>query len=173
MSTDLEFNAYAQAAQRARVVAEIARDRFAPPRTMSALGSMAAHLDAAANAFDAVPPGAYEELPTEATEALFRADEIAAANPAGRFPAQLSEYVLVPLVDRELPFPARLDPVDVVRFAQREADLVRSLHRLHYDGDHQWQRTDDWLRQVFTVWQQHARLADEIRTDNARPSVRP
>ncbi|MGW0334297.1 hypothetical protein ACWD0J_20920 [Streptomyces sp. NPDC003011] len=162
-----------QAAHRARVVAEIARDRWADPATMTALRiTMAGHLDAAAAHFDAVPTGYDEGVPTAATEELFRAEQIAVERPAGRFPAELGEYILAPLVDRDLPFPARLDPVrpEFEDFAQRETDLVHALHVLHADDEHQRERTEDWLRQVFAVWQAHARLAGEVRVDNARPS---
>lgn len=172
MTTAPFVDQYRQAAQRARVVAQIARDRFADnPVIRAALVAIAQRLDHAAREFEAVPPGAYEELPTEATEELFRTEQIAVDNPAVRFPADLGEYVLVPLVDRELPFPGRLDPVnpEFADFAQRETDLVHALHRLHADGDHQWERTDDWLRQVFRVWEKHLRLAGEVHFDNARP----
>lgn len=163
---------YRQAAQRARVVAEIARDRYTTDANIRAVfRSIAAFLDEAAREFEAVPPGAYEELPTEATQELFMAEQIAADHPAARFPAELGEYVLVPLVDRELPFPARLNPVnpEFQDFAQREADLAHALHLLHDDNEHQWERTDDWLRDVFKVWEKHIRLAAEVRVDNGRP----
>ncbi|MFI7415284.1 hypothetical protein ACIBU0_42290 [Streptomyces sp. NPDC049627] len=166
---------YEQAAQRARTVAEIARDRFTTdPRIRAALLAIAERLDAAAREFAAVPPGAYTELPTEATEELFMAEQIAVENPAARFPAELGEYVLVPLVDRELPFPRRLNPVnpEFAQFAQREAEQAHALHLLHNDGPHQWERTDDWLRQVFKVWEKHLRLEAEIAVDNARPDNR-
>ncbi len=161
-----------QAAHRARVVAEIARDRWADPATMTALRiTMAGHLDAAAAHFDAVPVGCDEGVPTAATEELFRAEQIAVEHPTGHFPAELGEYVLAPLVDRELPFPARLDPVrpEFEDFAQRETDLAHALHLLHADDEHQRERTDDWLRQVFAVWRQWLSLAGEVRVDNARP----
>ncbi|MFJ4084962.1 hypothetical protein ACIP2Z_39215 [Streptomyces iakyrus] len=163
---------YAQAAQRARTVAEIARDRFtADDNVRAALYTIAARLDAAAREFDAVPPGAYEELPTEATEELFMAEQIAVEHPAALFPAELGEYVLVPLVDRELPFPRRLNPVNpgFAKFAQRETEQAHALHLLHADGPHQWERTEDWLHQVFKVWEKHLRLEAEVRVDNGRP----
>ena len=160
-------DAYRQAAQRARVVASIARDRSGPLPTISALSTVAAHLDAAAAHFDAVPPGAYGELPTGACQELSRAGQIAATRPAVRFPVELSEYVLMPLVDRELPFPGRLNLANP-QFAQREADLVHMLHLLHTDGTHQRENIASWLHQVFTVWQQHARLTDEAHTAPTR-----
>ncbi|MEU2969017.1 hypothetical protein ABZ687_29070 [Streptomyces ardesiacus] len=156
------------AAHRARVIAEIARDRFAPPAAFAALQGMAALLDVAAAHFDAVPPNAPRELPTEATEALFLAEQVAVDHPAARFPAELGEYVLAPLVNRPLPLPAPLKPRDTGRFAQREADLIHALHLLHADGTHQQERPADWLRQVFTVWRDWMRLEGEIREDNAR-----
>ena len=175
MPTTPFVDQYSQAAQRARVVAQIARDRFTDDNSIrAALMGIAGHLDAAAREFEAVPPGAYEELPTEATEELFHAEQIAVDNPAVRFPNNLGEYVLVPLVDRELPFPGQLEPVnpEFMDFAQREANLAHALHLLHSDGDHQWERTDDWLRQVFRVWEKHLRLAGEVRVDNGRPCNR-
>ncbi|MGP4046885.1 hypothetical protein [Streptomyces sp. 2A115] len=173
MTTTAPFlDQYRQAAQRARVVAEIARERFTDdPRIRAALLGIAERLDAAAVEFEAVPPGAYEELPTEVTEELFTAEQIAMEHPAARFPAELGEYVLVPLVDRELPFPVRLNPVnpEFAKFAQREADQAYALHLLHADNEHQWERTEDWLRQVFKVWEKHLRLEAEVRVDNGRP----
>ncbi|MFK0159062.1 hypothetical protein ACIQVK_44210 [Streptomyces sp. NPDC090493] len=173
MSTTAPFiGQYAQAAQRARVVANIARDRYTTDHGIRvALLRIAAHLDVAALEFEAVPPGAYEELPTEACEELFMAEQVAVEHPATRFPAELGEYVLVPLVDRELPFPARLNPVnpEFAKFAQRETDQAHALHLLHRDNEHQWERTDDWLRQVFKVWEKHLRLEAEVRVDNGRP----
>lgn len=166
---------YEQAAQRARTVAQIARDRFTTdPGIRAALYAIADRLDAAAREFDAVPPGAYEHLPSEATEELFMAEQIAVDHPAARFPAELGEYVLVPLVDRELPFPRRLNPVNpkFAQFAQRETDQAHALHLLHDDGPHQWERTDDWLVQVFKVWEKHLRLEAEIAVDNGRPCNR-
>ncbi|MDV6291363.1 hypothetical protein R2F25_38780 [Streptomyces sp. UP1A-1] len=156
------------AAHRARVIAEIARDRFAPPATLAAMRDMAALLDVAAAHFDAVPPNAPRELPTEATEALFRAEQVAVDHPASRFPAELGEYVLSPLVCRDLPMPAPLKPRDTGRFARREADLVHALHLLHADYTHQRERPADWLRQVFAVWRDWMRLEAEVREDNAR-----
>jgi hypothetical protein len=161
-----------QAARRARVIAEIARDRWTDPATMVALRrTMAGHLDAAAAHFEAVSPGYDEGLPTAATEELFRAEQIAVEHPTGLFPAKLGEYILVPLVDRDLPFLARLNPVnpEFQDFAQREADLAHALHLLHADDEHQRERTDDWLHQVFTVWRKWLSLADEVRIDNGRP----
>ncbi|QOV40224.1 hypothetical protein IM697_18555 [Streptomyces ferrugineus] len=173
MTTTAPFlDQYRQTAQRARVVAEIARDRYTTEDSIrAALAGIAARLDAAAREFEAVPPGAYEELPTEATEELFMAEQIAVDHPAALFPAELGEYVLVPLVDRELPFPRPLNPArpEFAKFAQREAVQAHALHLLHADGTHQWERTDDWLRQVFKVWEKHLRLAAEVRVDNGRP----
>ncbi|MGW0191146.1 hypothetical protein ACWDV7_36210 [Streptomyces sp. NPDC003362] len=157
------------AAQRARTIADIARNRYTTdPAIRAALLAIAGHLDTAAHEFDAVPPGTRSKIPNEATEPLFLAEQIAVDHPATRFPAVLGEDVLVPLVDRDLPLPARLNPTDS-KFARREADLLHVLLALHADGPHQFQRTDDWLRQVFTVWQQHMRLADEVRIHNSRP----
>ncbi|MFE2184147.1 hypothetical protein [Streptomyces sp. NPDC059455] len=159
---------YAQAAQRAYAIAGIARDRFAPPETLLVLGQIARHLDQAGAFLDALKPGAYVSLPVEATEALWLADTLAEDHPATRFPIGFTNYVLQPLTDRSLPFPDPLFPV-TDRFGRQEADLVHALHQLHGDNKHQWERTDHWLCEVFTVWQKHMRLADEVRVDNARP----
>ncbi|MEV6403938.1 hypothetical protein AB0M58_13465 [Streptomyces bobili] len=161
-----------QAAQRARCVAEIARDRWAAPVTRTVLRhAMAGHLDAAAASLEAVAAGYHEGPPAEATAGLFRAKQIAEEHPEGRFPAELGEYILAPLVDRDLPFPARLNPVnpEFEDFAQREADLAHALHLLHADDEHQQERTDEWLQQVFTVWRKWLCLAGEVRVDNGRP----
>ncbi|MFF9901310.1 hypothetical protein [Streptomyces longispororuber] len=167
---------YTHAARRARTLAEVALDRYTTdPGIRDALVRIALHLDGAAYALEAVTPGADESSYTDATEELFHAEQIAVENPAARLPAELSSYVLAPLVDRALPLPAPLHPKspDFADFTRREADLAHALHLLHSDHEHQAQRTDDWLRQVCKVWQQHTRLADEVRADNARAHRHP
>jgi hypothetical protein len=177
---------YDHAAQRARGIAGIARDRFADGSIRTALLRIAAHLeaaaahleaaaarlDAAAAGGDAVPPGGYEELPSAAGRELFLAEQVAVDHPATRFPAELGQYVLNVLTGRPLPFPHRLRPLHHP-FVKREAVLLHALHLLHQDTAMMTEAPDEWLRQVFTVWQQHARMTDEIRADRARPRSQP
>jgi hypothetical protein len=158
---------YAQAAHRARIIAETARDRFADGSIRMAILTIAAHLDAAADHFAAVPPGT-QGLPTEATEELFRAEQAAVDCPATRFPPELGEYVLAPLVDRPLPMPAPLRPLDPAH-TLRETDIRNRLVQLHADTAAQFGRPAQWLGSVLRTWQKHMRLADEVRVHNGRP----
>ncbi|WP_330342624.1 hypothetical protein [Streptomyces sp. NBC_00557] len=159
---------HAQAAQRARTIAEIARDRFADGPIRAALLAIAAHMDRAADHLETMLPGADKALPTQAAEQLSNAEHIAAKHPAARFPAELGAYVLAPLAVRALPLPAPLHPV-TPRLALRETDLRNRLIQLHEDDDHQEDYPEEWLRSVFTTWQKFMRLADEVRVDNLRP----
>ncbi|MER7196058.1 hypothetical protein [Streptomyces flaveolus] len=195
----------AQAARRARVIAGIARDRFADGRIRTALLGIAAHLDAAAAHLDTaarldaatrldpcairldavagvgavaagpgvVPPGVGGEPLSAAVRELFCAEQVAVDHPAARFPAELGQYVLHALTGgRALPFPHPLRPLNHP-FVKREADLLHALHLLHHDTTLMTEAPGEWLRQVFTIWQQHARLTDVIRADRARPHSRP
>lgn len=160
-----------QAAHRARIIAEVARDRFADGTIRVALLTIAAHLDAAADLFAAVPPGT-QGLPTEATEELFRAEQAAVDCPATRFPPEFGEYVLAPLVERPLPMPALLHPLDPTQ-ALRETDLRNRLAQLHADTEAQAERPAQWLGSALRTWQQHMRLADSVRARNTRPCNQP
>ncbi|MEU6462207.1 hypothetical protein [Streptomyces sp. NPDC046976] len=161
-------NLHANAAQRARTIAYVARNRYADGPIRAALLTIADHMDRAATHFDAVHPGAHEGLPTEATEELFLSEQVAVDCPATRFPAELGEYVLALLVGRALPMPAPLHPADPQR-ALRETEIRNRLVQLHDDTASQWARPEEWMRSVLTTWQKHMRLADEVRAHNARP----
>lgn len=171
MITTQLANPYAQAAQRARVIADIARDRYAGPDTMTILVRIAGFLSSAALFLDDEKPGPVVTVPTEATEALWRADTLAEQHTQTRFPEGFTTYVLHPLTGRPLPFPAPLHPVSPA-LTLRETDTRNRLAQLHADTEQQTERPDEWLRAVMTTWQKHMRLADEIHVDNARPCNR-
>ncbi|XXZ47533.1 hypothetical protein AAGT00_00870 (plasmid) [Streptomyces cavourensis] len=77
---------YDQAAQRARTLAEIARDRFAPPRTISVLQGIATLLDRVAEDLSTYETREYIGLPYKASQDLRNAEALALAHPAARFP---------------------------------------------------------------------------------------
>ncbi|MER7952027.1 hypothetical protein ABTY59_32015 [Streptomyces sp. NPDC096079] len=168
MITTPRATPYAQAAQRARVIAETALDRFAGPGTIQVLVRISGLLEAAALFLDDEQPGPYVSVPVEATEALWKADTLAEEHPDTRFPEGFTNYVLHALTGRPLPFPAPLHPVSD-RMVLREIDLRNRLSQLHADTEQQAARPDEWLRAVLTTWQKHMRLATEVRVDNARP----
>lgn len=160
---------YTAAATRAGVIARVARDRFAGPVTMTVLGTIARHLEAAAAHLQAVPPGAYDTLPANVCEALEQAETLAAQHPDTRLPVGFTHYVLELLDDdRTLPFPAPLNPVNA-RAAVREIDLRNRLWQLHDDNELVWESPNTWLETVLTVWRDWMRLAAEVRVDNGRP----
>lgn len=171
MTTSPFVDQYTQAANRARITAAVARDRYAGPETMAVLHRIAEHLEAAAGHLDAHEPGAFVDLPFEASEELWKADWLAEEHPATRFPVAFTNYVLEPLSGRPLPFPEPLNPV-TDRFALRETDLRNRLAQLHADGELMAEQPDEWLRTVLTVWRDWMRLADEVRVDNGRPCNR-
>lgn len=172
MTTTQLADPYAQAAQRARVIADVARDRYAGPDTMTVLVRIAGFLDSAALFLDDEKPGPDVSLPDEVTEALWRADTLAEQDPQTRFPEGFTNYVLHALTGRPLPFPEPLNPVSPT-LALREIDARNRLAQLHADTEQQAECPDGWLRAVLTTWQQHMRAADIIRADNARPCNRP
>lgn len=153
---------YAQAVQRARTIAAIARDRFAGQDTMAVLDRIARHLDDAAQFLDAHEAGPVIDLPIEACEALWEADTLAEQHPQARFPVDFTNYVLAPLSGRPLPFPEPLNPV-TDEFAVRETDLTNRLRQLHDDGELMTEQPDEWLRTVLTVWRDWMRLSGEVR----------
>ncbi|MCG8971825.1 hypothetical protein [Streptomyces sp. CL12-4] len=159
---------HAQAGQRARVIAEIARDRFAPPATLPILQTIAAHLETAAHYLETDTPGDLSSITVEVTEALWLADMLAEDNPATRFPVDFTNYVLHQLTGRPLPFPAPLNPLSST-LAEREASVTGRLQHLHDDTTAQANHPAEWLRAVLALWQKHMRLADEVRADNGRP----
>jgi hypothetical protein len=160
--------AYRQAAQRARTIAEIARDRFADGPIRAAILTIAASMDEAARELDAAAITAPAEVPDSAAMEVFMAEQYAVDCPAARFPALMGEYVLAPIGGRTLPAFDALRPLDAAH-AVRETDLVNRLEQLHADTAWQADYPDQWLRTVLMVWQKHMRLADEVRVHNGRP----
>ncbi|MFF4902189.1 hypothetical protein [Streptomyces sp. NPDC001068] len=160
--------AYLQAAQRARTIAYVARDRFADGQIRAAILAIAACLDEAARELDAAATTAPAQVPDSAASEVFMAEQHAVDCPRTRFPALLGEYVLAPLGGRTLPMPEPLRPLDAER-AARETDLVNRLEQLHADTEMQADAPDTWLRTVLMVWQKHMRLADEVLATNGRP----
>lgn len=164
------------AADRARVIAAVARDRFAPPQTLRILSEIARHLSAAADDFATYTPSTIpgltgHDLPIEAVGELWIAGVLAEDNPAARFPADFTEYVTAPLTGRPLPFPDPLRPVND-RLAARERDLRNRLEQLHADTAHATESVEQWMTAVLKVWRDWMRLADEVGVDNARPCNR-
>ncbi|WP_331762507.1 hypothetical protein OG612_45600 (plasmid) [Streptomyces sp. NBC_01527] len=162
---------YQLAAESARIIAAAARDRFAPPATISVLHTIAARLETAAAAL-ADHQGTL--LPFEATEALAEAERLAAENPQTRFPKGFTNYVLAPLTGRDYPVPAPLTPLDP-SLAAREADLTYRLTLLHaqFATATTPQAIDAWLTSALAVQRDLMRLAGEVAVDNARPCNQP
>ncbi|NML55099.1 hypothetical protein HHL19_35780 [Streptomyces sp. R302] len=168
MPTTTPHALHGEAAERARIIAATARSRYADPTTMTVLLRIAGLLDIAALALDAEQPRPYISVPTEVTEALWKADTLAEEHPQTRFPADFTNYVLQPLTGRPLPFPDPMNPFSPP-LALRELNLRNRLTQLHDDTAHQAERLAGWLAQVLLTWRDLMRLADEVRIDNARP----
>ncbi|MFJ2225619.1 hypothetical protein ACIOFY_36955 [Streptomyces anulatus] len=162
---------YATASARARVIADIARDRWTTPETMPVLRRIAEHLDAAAEHLDAHTPGPFVDLPIEACEALWEADTLAERHPHTRFALDFTNYVLAPLSGRTLPLPDPLRPVSP-GLARQEATLVHTIVALHADKERQAEQPTEWLREVMNAWCNWVRLSSAVRLDNARPANR-
>ncbi|GAA2439278.1 hypothetical protein [Streptomyces glaucus] len=163
---------YAAAAERARILAQIARDRFAPPETLRVLGDIARHLDAAADTLAAYKPStipglAGHDVPSEAWEELFIADTLALDHPATRFPTDFTDYVKQPITGRRLPFPDPLNPL-ADWLAERETALRDRLEQLHADTARADADAAGWLTDVFTALRDWMKLAGEIAEDNRR-----
>ncbi|WP_228183994.1 hypothetical protein [Streptomyces anulatus] len=160
---------YSLAAARARVIADIARDRWTTPETMPVLWQIAEHLEAAAQRFDAHTPSPIVDL--EACEALWAADTLAEQHPHTRFAVDFTRYVLALLGGRPLPLPGRLDPVSP-QFARREARIAHTIVMLHADDEQQAEQPNAWIREVMDAWRTWVQLSAEVRVDNARPCNR-
>ncbi|MFD9190334.1 hypothetical protein ACFWCA_19150 [Streptomyces phaeochromogenes] len=165
---------YRAAATRARAIADVASNRYAPPESLRALGDIARHLTAAAVAFDAyepitIPGFIGHDMPVEAAAELWVVEELVFDYPATRIPAEITEYVKAPLTGRSLPFPDPLNPI-TNRYREEEAQLRAELEQLHDDTARADTDTDGWMRDVLTVWQKHMRLAPVVYVDNASPS---
>ncbi|MFD5856117.1 hypothetical protein [Streptomyces chartreusis] len=168
-----QTSTFRAATDRARVLAQIARDRFADPATMRILGDIARHLSAAADALanytPSTTPGlAGHDVPSEAWEELFIADTLAYDHPATRFPGDFTDYVKQPITDRPLPFPDPLNPL-ADSLAKRETALRDRLEQLHAATARPDVDVAGWLTDVMTVWRDWMKLAGEIALDNERP----
>jgi hypothetical protein len=159
------------AAERARIIAQVARDRFAPPATITVLRFIASHLDRAATAYDSYRQGTLLNPLFEAAHAALNdARELAQLHPDTRFPVNFTDYVEAAFSGVTLPMPTPLNPVsDALR--AREATLTHRLTLIHaaLNETGSVQGTDAWLSSALAVQRDLMRLADEVRVDNARP----
>ncbi|MGC9478843.1 hypothetical protein ACP4I1_32470 [Streptomyces sp. WG4] len=174
------------AAHRARTIAAIARTRFANPRAIlnadgrAALLEIAALLDTAALSLETAEPGTWDgvvitnTMDWDASHALRTADTVAAANPAIGFPPRFTQYVTAPVFgnDVDLP-PSRLGGGAGPALIAQEGDLFARLHAVHghlrlkplsRDGV-----TVGYLKAAFALHWRHARLAESVAADAARP----
>ncbi|MDI3409285.1 hypothetical protein [Streptomyces cavernicola] len=158
------------AATRARTAANVARDRFAAPETMSALQFIAAHFDAAATACDAYD-GTTNAPFMEMWRALADARELITRHKDSRLPAEVIEYVTAPLTASPLPTLPRLLPPSE-RDAAEEATLRAELDRLHADTEAADADTESWFRAVLAVLAKWKRLEGAVDVDNRRPCNR-
>ncbi|MFI6142383.1 hypothetical protein ACIBCC_29855 [Streptomyces griseus] len=163
---------YATAAARARLIAEIALDRWAPGTATPILRRIADYLTDAADQFDAhTPLGGFVDLPSEACAALWEADHLAEQFPYTRFAQDFTSYVLAPLSERPLPDTAPLRPVSPA-MARTESALAHTIYVLNTDTAHQDQQPEAWLREVMEAWRKWVQLSELVRIDNARPCNR-
>ncbi|MCD9904255.1 hypothetical protein LUR56_37925 [Streptomyces sp. MT29] len=162
---------YDQAAQRARTLAEIARDRFAPPKTISVLREIAALLDRVAEDLSVYETRKYIGLSYEASRDLCEAEALALAHTAARFAPDYTLYVLQPLNSRPFPLPDPLHPV-TRQFARREARATHRIWAHNAEGEQLTGDPSQWLRLVMAAWRDWATLAVEVEVDNARPDNR-
>lgn len=160
------------AAHRARIIAAIARDRFAPPASLTALRFIAAHLDQADSAFERSRADAsgIDSL-TVAADVLDDARQLAALHPATRLPVTFTEYVTAPLTGDALPMPDPLNPASTV-YAMQEAELRAALEGAHRElrADASEAAVDAWLPTALHLHRDLMMLADLVRADNSRPA---
>ncbi|MGA5134980.1 hypothetical protein ACPCTO_34875 [Streptomyces olivoreticuli] len=163
------------AALRARITAHVARDRFAPPATITALLLIASHLDRAADAFERYTPGiTTTACLADAAEALSGARDIARLHPDTRFPANFTDYIEAPLTCVALPTLAPLNPVSPA-LARQEAALRHRLTLVHEQLAQATSEpaTDVWLPSALALQRDLMKLAGVVRVDNARPCYQP
>ncbi|MEU0002621.1 hypothetical protein ABZ069_37605 [Streptomyces microflavus] len=159
-----------EAALRARVIAEVARDRFAPPKAIDTLLWIAGILDCvAADILDG--PSETHGVAPKALEGLCSAEALALAHPAARFAPGFTLYVLSPLFGTPLPIPAPLRPV-TRRLARREANILHRIVALNADREQSAKHPEEWLRLVMAAWREWVSLAGGVELDNARPDNR-
>lgn len=158
------------AADRARALAALARQRPADPETMRTLGDIARHLSTAADILATHQPTTGRDLPPAAEAELQIADMLADDHPSTRFFSEFTLYVTQPVTGRRLPFPDPLRPLTASRTA-RERELRYRLEQLHNDTTTATDNPVAWLTDVFTVWGDWMTLADEVTDEykNAYP----
>jgi hypothetical protein len=158
--TDTRPCPYRAAADRARALAAIARQRVTDPEAMRTLGDIARHLSTAADILATHQPTG-RDLPPLAAAELEIADTLADDHPATRFFSEFTHYVTQPVTGRRLPFPDPLRPLTASRTA-RESELRYRLEQLHNDTKTATENVAAWLSDVFTVWGDWMTLADEV-----------
>lgn len=172
-------------AHRARAIATIARTRAAKPTPVlddtsrTALRKIAELLDAAAHALETKPATINNgdlHFPADAWLSLQAAEAVALAHPGIGIPRTLGQYVTAALyphdkAESEVDLPLSLLP-RTTKAIVREADLFGRLLGLHgaprFVTDQA--TTTLVLEDVFRLHWQHARLADSIAADHARPN---
>lgn len=158
------------AATRARTAANIARDRFAAPETMTALQFIAAHFDAAATACDAYD-GTTNAPFMEMWKALADARELINMHPDSRLPDTVIDYITAPLTAAPLPTLPRLLPPSE-RDTAEETGLRAELAQLHADTTAADTDTEQWFRAVLATLAKWKRLEGAVNVDSRRPCNR-
>ncbi|MGG7574164.1 hypothetical protein [Streptomyces sirii] len=155
------------AATRARTAANVARERFAAPATITALRFIAAHFDAAATACDAYD-GTTNAPFMEMWRSLADARELIVLHPDCRLPDTVIDYITAPLTAAPLPALPRLLPPNEWDAAE-EAALRTQLDGLHADIETADADTDRWFRTVLAVLAKWKRLEGAVNVDSRRP----
>ncbi|MDN3056876.1 hypothetical protein PH213_20440 [Streptomyces sp. SRF1] len=167
------------AADRARTLADIVRDRAPLNPARNALLAIAAHLGASAEAFETDEPFVIEgvtvtnTIPADAAVSLHQAQTIAEDNPRIAYLRHVIDYVTAPIT-RRLPEHPPLNPVSN-QLARQESGLRTRIALAAHDLD----RTTDpttrhaVLANLADLHRSFNRLADAVAVDNARPCNRP
>lgn len=178
------------AAHRARTIATIARTRAISTTVVldekgrAALALIADLLDTAAHSLATEEPGNWDgivitnTIDFDASHALLTANTVAIDNPGIGFPPHFTQYVTVPVFGNEIELPPSLLPGGPVLIAQ-EGDLFARLLALHghylaiTDAQENRENTTAALEAAFTLHWKHARLAEAVAADAARPCNQP
>ncbi|MEW1700771.1 hypothetical protein [Streptomyces sp. NPDC091278] len=157
----------AAVATRARVAANVCRNRFAAPGTIRALRFIAAHLDTAADVCDGRPASL-----TNVVRPVADAQQLMSMHPDARLPGSVFTYIMAPLAPAStLPLPVPLTPLQP-RHASQEKALRDDLLALHADTRAADEDTEGWFTSVLTVLARWTRLAGEVDVENRRPCNR-
>ncbi|MFF4543688.1 hypothetical protein ACFY1J_05485 [Streptomyces sp. NPDC001406] len=178
------------AAHRARTIAAIARTRATSTTVVlddtgrAALTQIAELLDTAAHSLETEEPSTVDgivitnTMDWDASYALITACHIAAANPAIGFPPHFTQYVTAPVFGNDIELPPSLLPGGPVLIAQ-EGDLFARLLALHGHylaitvPQEDPESITAALEAAFTLHWKHARLAEAVAVDAARPCKQP